>query len=363
MMPDKSDSNASNKNIRSYHMKSSRYLLLRIKIVVMMLYNGKLSAKKILNLIICYVSYYLKAEKSARYPFAINFELSNECNANCLFCRTSKGEIYNQNPNDSTFIPKGHMSFELFKNVIDEAKDYLLMAILYVNGEPLIYKQLNEAIEYASQNKVATMISTNGILLNEPSIDMLLNSGIDFIKIAISGFFQETYSKQVRFGNIERIKQNLQLLGEKNIKNGNKTVVLVDFMHYDYNEHEIELARHFFTDMGFMFNVRKGNTANTDNTDNTEINILKESPSSIPLCDWPWKVLTINWNGDVFPCCDYVVWTNLAPYRRMTPDAVNIREIWNGETAIKNRKVHSTLGRKAIPVCSHCNRSSITFKY
>lgn len=347
-------------DFRTFHMKSSRYLLLRLKIVLMLLRKHKLSVKKLLNLVICYFSYITKRDKSAIFPFAISFELSNECNANCVFCRTETGQIYNQNPNDTTFVAKGVMPYELYTQVIDEAKQHLLMAILYVNGEPLIYKQLYAAIQYASQNNVASMIATNGILLNEESIQKLIKSDVDFIKVAISGFSQESYARQVRYGSVDKVKSNLQSLQAENITNGNKTIVMIDFIKYDYNVHEILPAKEFCDRLGFMFNVRKGNTAHCDGASEADCTLSEPVES---LCDWPWKVLTINWNGDVFPCCDYVVWTNLPAYRRISPGAVNIRDIWNGEAAVRNRKIHSTLGRKAIPVCSRCDRSSITFKY
>lgn len=335
--------------------------MLRFRIVIMLLRKRKLSVKKLINLVICYFSYAIKSGKSAKFPFAISFELSNECNANCVFCRTASGQIYNQNPHDTTFIAKGVMPYELYTQVIDEAKQHLLMAILYVNGEPLIYKQLYAAVQYASQHRVASMIATNGILLNEENIQKLINSDVDFIKIAISGFSQESYARQVRRGNVDKIKNNLQHLQSENAANGNKTIIMVDFIEYDYNVHEILPAKEFCERLGFMFNVRQGNMAHSD-----EIPVSSSSASSEvteTLCDWPWKVLTINWNGDVFPCCDYVVWSNLPAYRRISPGSVNIREIWNGEAAVRNRNIHCKLGRKAIPVCARCNRNSITFKY
>lgn len=354
------NSSKDSQDFKSFHMKSSRYLLLRLKIVLMLLLKHKLSVKKLINLIICYLSYVTKRARSAKFPFAISFELSNECNANCVFCRTATGQIYNQNPNDTTFVAKGFMPYELYTQVIDEAKEYLLMAILYVNGEPLIYKQLYDAIQHASDSNVASMIATNGILLNEENIKKLIKSDVDFIKIAISGFSQESYAKQVRHGDVDKIKNNLLRLQGENSTHGNKTIVMIDFIKYDYNQHEILPAKEFCDRLGFMFNVRKGNVAHGDDTPEASSTLFEPSET---LCDWPWKVLTINWNGDVFPCCDYVVWTNLRPYRRITPDSVNIREIWNGEAAVKNRKIHCTQGRKAIPVCSHCNRNSINFKY
>lgn len=348
------------RDLASFHMKSSRYLLLRVKIVLMLLRKHKLSVKKLVNLAMCYFSYMTRRSRSAEFPFAISFELSNECNANCVFCRTAAGQIYNQNPGYDTFIAKGAMPYGLYTQVIDETKRHLLMAILYVNGEPMVYRQLYDAVRYASDRNVASMIATNGILLNEDNIRKLISADIDFIKVAISGFSGESYTRQVRRGDIDRIKENLRQLQAANRANGNKTIVMVDFIRYDYNQHEILAAKEFCDRLDIMFNVRKGNTAHSDDRPDGA-----DTPSAAAetVCDWPWKILTINWNGDVYPCCDYVVWSGLASYRRISPGDVNIREIWNGDMALRNRKVHCTLGRKAIPVCSRCSRNSITFKY
>lgn len=347
-------------DVRSFQMKNSRYLLLRLKIVFMLFYKRKLSIKKIINVMGCYLSYYLKSEKSARYPFTISFELSNECNANCLFCRTERGEIYNQNPAGSAFIEKGKMSFELFTQVIDEVKNHMLMAILYVNGEPLIYKRLSDAVEYASRNNLATMIATNGILLTEKNIDHLLSAGLDFIKVAVSGFTQSTYSRQNRHGDIDKIKQNLRMLKVANDRLGSRSIIMIDFIYYDYNEAEIFPAKAFFEDLGFMFNLRKGNVSHMEGV--VPATVLPTT-ESLPVCDWPWKILTINWNGDVFPCCDYVVWSGMSAYRRLTTGDVDIAEIWNGPKARVYRKIHCSEGRSAIPICTDCKRSSVTFKY
>lgn len=146
---------------------------------------------------------------------------------------------------------------------------------------------------------------------------------------------------------------------DENTKNGNRTIVMVDFMLYDYNSHEVGPAKEFCDRLGFMFNVRQGNTAHAGEPGAAS----GSAGASAVLCDWLWKVLTINWNGDVFPCCDYVVWSDMPEYKRIVPGSVNIAEIWNGEVAVTNRKRHRTIGRTAVPVCANCRRNSITFKY
>jgi len=298
----------------------------------------------------------------------INFELSNECNAQCTFCRTIDGEIYNQNPNEGSgeFIPKGQMSLEMYKEVIDQVKDHLLIAVLYVNGEPLMYKDLSKALKYASERKVATIIATNGEILFEDKIRQLLDSGLDFIKIAISGFTQDIYTVEHRNGNIENVKANLRNLARLKSELNSDLVVMLDFIDYDYNEHQKDLVRGFAEELGFIFNTRPGNLFKL-NEERPDL-FPEEIPSGpkLPLtdlCEWPWKVMTVNWNGDLLPCCDYVVWNNVTPYATMEVGKTDLAKVWNGPDAADNRKTHTTVGRAGIDICSQCPRTGTAFKY
>ena len=308
----------------------------------------------------CYLAHQLRLKRSGKFPFVINFELWNECNANCVFCRSANGEIYDQNPKaPGRSIAKGRMPWQVYAEIIDQVKDYLLMAILYINGEPLLYKDIDRAIKYASDKRIATMISTNGILLNESNIKKLLGSGLDFLKVAISGFSQETYGIEVRRGEIEKIKDNLRLLARLNEAGRHGLLVMLDFIHYTYNAHEIETVRQFCQENGFVFNLRPGITTGLKGVEPVQ----PPKKNTDKLCDWPWKVLSINWNGDIFPCCNYVLWSEVRPYARFELGRTRVAEVWNGSSARAYRAVHIEQGRKGIPICADCTVEGVYFKY
>lgn len=349
--------------------KKNNYFFLRLKIVWSIFRKGKVSLKKIINLGHCWFAHKFHGLKSSKYPYMINFELWNECNAQCTFCRTDEGEIYDQNSAnmESSRISKGKMSIELYKDVIEQAKDHILIAVLYVNGEPLIYKPLYEALRFAHERKVATIISTNGDLMNEQNARKLLDSGLDFIKIAISGFTQPTYKVEHRGCDIERVKSNIRNLVRMKKEGGHSLVIMLDFMLYNYNAHELELAREFAAELEIMFSIRRGNL----------FKLEEERPDLIPtepprpkvdfpvkdLCEWPWKVMTINWNGDIFPCCDYVVWNDVEPYTTFIPGQTILSDVWNGPEVVKTRDTHCTVGRGGMDICSKCDRTTTAFKF
>jgi MoaA/NifB/PqqE/SkfB family radical SAM enzyme len=348
----------------------NRYILARIKIAFSILLKGRVSVKKILNAGHCWFAQKFRFVKASPFPFMINFELWNECNAQCTFCRTDTGDIYDQNPANEgkAPVPKGKMSLDMYKEIIDQSKDHILIAVLYVNGEPLMYTDLYEAIKYASDRGVATLISTNGELLTEKNITKLLAAGLDFIKIAISGFSQDIFTVQHRGCHIEKIKDNLTSLARLRDEGRHKILIMLDYVYYQYNSHEYKPALDFGQKLDFMVSRRPGNLfkLSEEYPELARHEKPQEQPVSLPvknLCDWPWKVMTVNWNGDVFPCCDYVVWNDQKPNATFEVGKSNIQEIWNGPTVVANRTVHLTEGRGGYDICSTCTRTGTAFKF
>ncbi|MDI6717436.1 MAG: radical SAM protein [Patescibacteria group bacterium] len=339
----------------------TKYSRLKLIIVLSLISAKKITLKKVLNVFYCYIAYYFRLGKSGATPLLINFDLSNFCNERCIFCRAEDGKIYDQNPDKKCgFIDMGMMRLEVFKSIIKQTKDTLLMAVPYVNGEPFIYNDLGKAIKFATDNNVATMIATNGILLNEKNINMILDNGLDFIKIQVSGYNKKTHNIEHRVGNIELIKKNLEILSKEIKKRSSSLIVMIDYILYKHNTQELELFRKFTKDLRFMFSVRPGNPRGME--DKEEKQYKKQFPINIP-CDWLWKVLTINWNGNIFPCCDYVTWSGIKGYGKFSPGSTDILKVWNGLDAVRMRKVHKDQGRKPIPICSKCPRKGVEFKF
>ena len=258
------------------------------------------------------------------------------------------------------FTPRGVMKLPIYENIIRQTKDTLLMAIPYVNGEPLIYQYLDDVLRIAKECNVATILSSNGILLNEANIDKILKNDLDQIKVHVSGFTNDVHQIQHRLGDVEEIKSNLSLLARRIRERKARMIVLVDYIRYKHNAHQIEQFRKFAYQHGFLFSVRPGNPRGME--DSEDVQPTARSAAHIP-CDWLWKALTVNWNGDMLPCCDYVTWSNVKGYGAFKPVETDILKVWNGPDVLWMRKTHRVQGRKNIPICSGCNRVGIEYKY
>lgn len=310
----------------------------------------------------CCLAFFLKAPKSAGMPCMASLELWNECNANCLFCRSEKGEIYDIDPKAlNSPIPKGKMPLPMALDIICQLKKHLLICVLYTNGEPLIYEDLPQLVRFATQNRLATMIATNGLLLDETRGRALLKAGLDFVKIQLSGFTQEIYNIQVRQGNVEKLKNNIINFVRMNREGGNKTIILIDYILYGYNRHQLPLVEKFCEELGLTLSLRPGNPSH--GLEDKEPPLVEEkTPLSIS-CDWLWKAMQINWNGDILPCCESVVFGSTEAYERFCPGKTNLKEVWNGAKAAAMRSQMTKKGRKGIPLCSECLRKGLSFKW
>lgn len=341
--------------------KHNYYLFLKIQLFLTAVFVGKVTFRKLWNVFICSAAYVFKTKESAGAPFILSLELWNECNAGCLFCRDAKGQIYNINPKKPSTgtISKGKMPLEMAKEIIDQVKDDVLIAVLYTNGEPLLYKDLADVVKFATERKVMTMISTNGLLFTEENASALLKSGIDLIKIQLGGFTQDIYGIQIRYGQVEKLKSNILMLARLKKELKAPTVILIDWITYNYNLHQIPLIRLFCKEQGLMLSFRQGNSKGGLEDKETPLPTQTLSMS----CDWLWKGMQVDFNGNVLQCCDGVIWSDIKPFDRYVTGTSKVKDIWNGPAARATRDLMKTKGRSSMPICKQCQRTGVAFKW
>lgn len=141
---------------------------------------------------------------------------------------------------------------DLFARIIQKAKkDYGVFFVgLYHWAEPLLHPQLPDLIRIVKQEGLLCGLSSN--LNVTRSYDAILDADPDDFRISLSGFTQEIYGQTHVRGDIEKVKQNMQLLSAAKRKlRGNKTVIHVYFHKYRHNLHEVAPMRKFSRSLGF----------------------------------------------------------------------------------------------------------------
>ena len=102
----------------------------------------------------------------------IYVEITKACNLSCKFCPSSSDNNKNE-----------YLSFDNFKYIIEEIKEFTEGIYLHILGEPLLHKDLFKFIEYASQY-LKVSVTTNGHLIKNHVAD-LINSNLYVLNISL----------------------------------------------------------------------------------------------------------------------------------------------------------------------------------
>jgi len=162
-------------------------------------------------------------------PYAVQWYISGRCTHKCLYCGLGKtGEFADNLKNEE-------LSLEKIKSVLDELKEIGVFYVAFTGGEPLLLKDIIEAIRYAKQKGFMASITTNATQLNEEVAKGLISTGIDTIGISLD-YIDETHDKIRHFPGAfkavdKAIDNLLKHMGKAKSSIGISTVV----SKYNYN--------------------------------------------------------------------------------------------------------------------------------
>jgi MoaA/NifB/PqqE/SkfB family radical SAM enzyme len=142
-------------------------------------------------------------------PALIQFEVTNNCNHNCVFCYhhsplllSENDPYWNTHKFDKELVKRTpewrskKLSPELMKSYVDSCKE---MGTTYVQlaggGEPMTHPNIMEMIEYIKDREMTLQIFTNATLINEQRMKRIFSLGVDVLEINISAATPETYTK------------------------------------------------------------------------------------------------------------------------------------------------------------------------
>lgn len=165
-------------------------------------------------------------------PTSIAVEPTSFCNASCILCPTPFEKL----ERTINFLP-----MKKFKEIIDKTKCCINKVTFFVAGEPFMNKNLCKMINYASKNGMRTFVSTNGILLNQQTINELLQTNLDELHICLESSKKETHELHRRNTNFEQICSNIQTLtSEKRKRKKTFPHIFIQTLVTRYNENELE---------------------------------------------------------------------------------------------------------------------------
>jgi radical SAM protein with 4Fe4S-binding SPASM domain len=274
-------------------------------------------------------------------------EPTNKCNLKCIVCPNS---IL---PKDQT----GYMEFELFKKIIDECKEYVCSAFLFLGGESLLHKDIFKMIRYAKDNGIRPLLHTNATLLNEANIEKIFESGLDYISFSMDGFTKEVYEKiRVNADFYKTLAGIVNFLKKKKELGARKPYTVIQTLlpnYVDYKPDTPEEKAFYKIFEGLPvdeMNIRIPH-AWGDKLFKTDKYIPKKLGNVFSPCSFLWGSLSILYDGTVVPCCiDFS-----GQYALGNVKDKSILEIWNSEPLQHLRKsmVDGTYTEKNS-ICNNC---------
>ncbi|MFA4843809.1 MAG: radical SAM protein [Candidatus Margulisiibacteriota bacterium] len=245
------------------------------------------------------------AKKKTNFINGFEIELTNHCNANCVFC-----------PRKALTRSKGFMSWDVFKKIIERIPEFGAEFIIFSGfGEPLMHPDCLDYIKYLHDNqpKVRIELITNGTFLTPERTDKLKNITIDELTISFSCESKAAYEKTMRNIPSDQIINNLSYLSKNGGDLLNKTMirpVLTKIFDYpQWTAMQNILAHLGFRPKNFdkaVLCINRGGYLPPGEVWDEQF--LKEKgvefypPENISCLMWA-NTLQLAWNGDVLLCC------------------------------------------------------------
>ncbi len=307
-----------------------------------------LTWRRLCNLVVLAVELGLRRRSVFSRPIAIKIDPANICNFHCPGCRTGQGD---------ESVPKGRITYEHFQDIVDRTYRDAFKLFLYMWGEPFLHNDIFRMIEYAAAKNLSVQLSSNMNARLASDADAIVQSGLEYLVVALDGASQETYEVYRVGGQFETVVDNLKSLIEaRKRRRQNFPRIELQFIVFPHNKHEVaaveELARTLGVDRLTFIDSVGNNLGERDQ-------LAQRDEKRADKCNALWMLACFNWNGTFSPCCDAVddSFGNILTH--------SLSQLWNSTKMQKSRSLQTkrpiTNGPKTK--CSRCriHGSSVTF--
>jgi len=319
-----------------------------------------LPLKKIVNWVLTEVSAFFKPSRPWGFPTILQIEPSSHCNLQCPFCPVSSG----------MGRLAGHMKFELFKKIIDQVGEYLLLILFWDWGEPFLNPNAYEMIRYAREKGIRVISSTNGhAFASGDHARKVVESGLDVLVFSVDGISEESYRHYRNNGKLEAVLEGIRrVVAAKGRINSHRPVVNFRYIVMRHNEKDIGLLKGFARSLGVdVLILRKYHAAHggRQSTVGWKSEFLpSEMQYRLPEfsdedgrpvrvnrnpCRNLWNCPTIHWNGTVCSC--FVDSSEEYPLGSLACQP--FADIWSGPAFQSLRRGFRRRWRE-LPLCGDC---------
>jgi radical SAM protein with 4Fe4S-binding SPASM domain len=324
----------------------------------------------------------MNPKRTPDFPTYLDMDLSSKCNLRCSFCHLSYFKV--KDPTQVTYAQ--------FKEWVAPFLGNLKSITLFSKYEPLICRDFIPIFNLIADQGIETYFSSNGILLNDAVIEAIVGR-LTYLTVSVTGFTRESYRRCMGSDSLAVVDGNLSRLVAAKRARGTKYPLLristvgmldiigelplaVDFARRHEAEEGIQLTSliAYDKDMAERMPLRDPESFMTAARaaqgyaeqqgvrlilQSGDIGENQEATREIGHrpCYIPWQRLSIQPNGDVYPCpVAYKPIGNLHDG--------DLKEIWESEALGGFRNGVNDLGNmnEDCRNCTHCRHKSIVRK-
>ena len=296
------------------------------------------------------------------HPYLLIIDPCNYCNLRCPLCPTGLGTLGRK---------QAMLSLEHFKAYFDPLADHLFETYMHNWGESLLNKQVFSMIEYAQSRNVGTNLSSNLSETSSKDLDMLLDSGLEYLIVSLDGTSEQSYSKYRIRGKFDQVVENMhELIRRRKARRLKTPRVEWQFIVMKQNEHEVtkaeEMAKKIGVDLlrfipvGMPYDtpdreatkakwypVTVEGRAYSDDVEQQFGQANKPSP-----CFYLYRTMVVHPDGGVAPCC--VVYKQSSDFGQLPADVMTL---WNNDHYQSARALFSAhqAPTRVDTICDGCD--------
>ncbi len=281
--------------------------------------------------------YLLRKSALSGMPVEYIVETTAKCNLYCPMC-----------PRETHPQPKEDMADEIFDRLVAGTGPSAEHMMLIGLGEPLLDPKIFDRIEHCARHGISTLLSTNGMLLDERMAARLLDTPLEHVTLSFDGATKESFEFFRKGARFERVRDNFVRFCRMKAERPSRLQIVVQMIRMERNAGEAEAFMSFWRAVPGVDQVRiKEDETNLMRPDAGHDAVDWRYP-----CHYLWRgPMYVKHNGDVYPCCQSYMLDG-APVGNIARDSVEA--IWNSETMQQMRRLHTTGRAGEIDICARC---------
>lgn len=314
--------------------KLNKYRILRRHLFA---FIKHMTPRKLLNFLKAEFNMVTKKTQLSSYPYILKLESTNICNLQCRYCYDDRRQpLENERP-------YGKMTLEQYRKIIDELAPYLFKINLYGYGEPFLFPETIDMIQYATDNNIGMAISSNLNIKDNELAEKIISSGLEVLIFSCHGVSEKSYKEFTRKGKLDLALNNISRI-LKVRKQFGSTTPFIDWQYCvtRFNEGEIEEAKRIAEELG-IDQIRFIKPYLPEDAEKSWYSSIffgggqeEEPVKPSRSCSWFYRSAYINQDGGVLPCC--------RDMRLLKNNYGNVfeepfKKIWNNEKYITSRSL------------------------